>query len=293
VTGIYKSNVGKWGEIQAAAEQAAAINERLGERRWWAEDLILLAFMAYYHGQFARGLKLFSEAHSLSQQINNIQQQPWELFGQAHGLIRLGQADEAVPLLEKALTASDEVTDLRVKVNSYALLALARLRRGEPELARAAATDAAQRIAKARTSDVTYSLEGYADVAEVYLALWEANAQNGQPASELRALAAPARQACKALHQFAGVYPIGQPRDWLWQGLYDWLNGKPARAQQAWRKSLERAGQLSMRYDEALAHYQIGRHLKAEDQARLEHLARAREIFSELGAAYDLARAQN
>jgi hypothetical protein len=180
-----------------------------------------------------------------------------------------------------------------VKINSYGLLALARLRRGELALARTAADEAAQRIAKVRTSDATYSLDGYADVAEVFLALWEAGIKNGQPESELRALATSAQQACKALHQFAGVYPIAQPRAWLWQGLYDSLAGKPAQAQQAWRKSLEHAERLAMRYDEALVHYEIGRHLSLNDSTRTKHLTHAQEIFSQLDAADDLAQTQN
>jgi predicted ATPase/class 3 adenylate cyclase len=286
VTSIYKSHIAHWDETLPAVEQAAAINERLGERRWWGEDLLLLGLTAYYRGEFARGLQRTAEAYALSRQTNNIQQQPWHLLGQAQGLIRLGRTDEAVPMLEEALVISDVDTDLRVKANSYGLLALARLHRGEPELARAAAAQAAQWIAKA-TTDVTYMLEGYADTAEVTLALWEAAAAQGQPTSEL---CAEAGRACKAMHKFARIYPIGQPRDLLWQGLYDWLDGKPARAQERWQKSLERAVQLSMRYDEALAHREIGRHLPAADPAHHEHLSRAKEIFAELGAGYDLER---
>jgi hypothetical protein len=45
-------------------------------------------------------------------------------------------------------------------------------------------------------------------------------------------------------------------------------------------------------YDEALAHYEIGRHTDAGDPARQEHLSRAGEIFERLGAAYDLGRVQ-
>lgn len=293
VTSIHNSNAGKWDEVQVAVEQARAINERLGERRWWGEDLVLLGFMAYYRGEFARGIKLFADAYTLACQIGNLQQQPWGLFGQAQGLIRLGRSSDAVPLLEEALTSPSADVDRRVKVNTYALLALARLRRGELELARVAAQAAAERIAKIRTSDATYSLDAYADVAEVFLALWESGVKSGQPESELRTLAASAQQACKALRQFASTYPIAQPRAWLWQGLYEWLSGKPVQAQQAWRKSLEHAERLAMRYDEALTHFEIGRHLPMDDSTRTKHLTRAQEIFSQLGAGYDLAQAQN
>jgi len=122
----------------------------------------------------------------------------------------------------------------------------------------------------------------------VYLALWEAS--HSHSPTERAALAQAARQACKALHGYARVFPIGQPRAWLWQGLYDWLAGQPRKAHKAWRKSLAAAERLEMPYDQGLAHYEIGRH--ATGLERQEHLARACAIFARLGAAYDLARAE-
>ena len=50
----------------------------------------------------------------------------------------------------------------------------------------------------------------------------------------------------------------GQPRAWLWQGLYEWLAGKPGKARKAWHKSLAAAERLAMRYEQGLAHYEIG-----------------------------------
>jgi hypothetical protein len=128
-------------------------------------------------------------------------------------------------------------------------------------------------------------LSGYANPAEVYLSLWEA----GYPQPGLDRLA---RKACKVTHSFARVFPIGRPRALLWDGLYHWLAGKPARATRAWQASLAAAARLEMPYDEALAHYELGRHLPDADPGREEHLARACEIFERLGAAYDLARAR-
>jgi hypothetical protein len=92
------------------------------------------------------------------------------------------------------------------------------------------------------------------------------------------------------LSSFARVFPIGQPRALLYQGWYDWLEGRRALAGRKWRGSLSIAHKLGMPYDEGLAHYEIGRH--ATGAERQTHLARACEIFAQLDAAYDLARAQ-
>ncbi len=131
-------------------------------------------------------------------------------------------------------------------------------------------------------------IEGCASVAEVYLALWEAS--HGQPPAERTVLAQRARHACQDLHRYAHVFPIGQPRAWLWQGLYEWLAGKPGKARKAWQQSLAAAERLAMPYEQGLAHYEIGRHARIPE--RQHHLACASAIFAQSGAADELARAE-
>jgi hypothetical protein len=47
-----------------------------------------------------------------------------------------------------------------------------------------------------------------------------------------------------------------------------------------------------MPYEQALAHFEIGRCLDPGDPSRQEHLTRAAELFRALGADYDLAHAR-
>ena len=101
-----------------------------------------------------------------------------------------------------------------------------------------------------------------------------------------------AGQTCHILRQYARAFPIGQPRAWLWQGLYYGLSGQPGQAQAAWRKSLAAAERLSMPYEQAQALYEMGRHLPANDPKRQVYLSRAAQIFSQLEAKYDLSRTQ-
>jgi hypothetical protein len=96
----------------------------------------------------------------------------------------------------------------------------------------------------------------------------------------------------KALHKFAGTFPIGKPRAWLWEGMLEWMLEKPQQAEDAWKKSLQAAQKMAMPYDEALALYQIGRHMEPNHPQRREHLKRAAEIFGRLGAAGDLEMTQ-
>jgi hypothetical protein len=190
------------------------------------------------------------------------------------------------------------------KINSYGIIALLHWRRNEPELAHHAAEAAIHWIAQSSPTGFGI-IHGYTNVAEVCLAMWEeegagvggrgsdqiqSNEQN--PKSKIVNPKSNAGQTCQALHQYARAFPIGRPCAWLWQGLYDWQSGRPRRAHAAWRKSMAEAERLAMPYEQALALYEMGRHLPAHDPNRRAHLTHAIEIFSQLQASYDLNRAQ-
>ncbi|HMZ44823.1 MAG TPA: hypothetical protein PLI15_17365, partial [Anaerolineales bacterium] len=128
-------------------------------------------------------------------------------------------------------------------------------------------------------------LEGYAGVSEVYLTAFE----NGKQPEDLKF----AQRAVKALLEFGQVLPVGQPRAWLHQGLLYWVEGQQKQAFRVWEKSLALAEQLSLPYEAARAHYEIGRHLSLNDATRQIHLGKAIEIFSGLGAKRELMQAQN
>jgi hypothetical protein len=126
-------------------------------------------------------------------------------------------------------------------------------------------------------------------VAEVFLSLWETS--SNQPAEEQKQRAKLSKQACRYLRKYAHVFPIGQPSSRLWQGLCDWLSGKQGKAWTSWRKSLASAERLGMPYELGLAHYEMGRHSSGENHKK--HLSQACEIFTRLGAKYDLERARD
>ena len=53
--------------------------------------------------------------------------------------------------------------------------------------------------------------------------------------------------------------------------------------------ALASAQELSMTYEEGLAHYEIGRHLELDDASRAAHLDEARVLFRGLHASHALA----
>jgi class 3 adenylate cyclase/tetratricopeptide (TPR) repeat protein len=283
ITSIYWIGVGQWARVEESVNEALDIFKQLGDHSHWGICQAVAAQAAHFRGQFARGGERWAGLHAIASRNGNELHQAWGLNGQAEAALRQGRFDEAVTFLRDALRLFARNIDRISETSSYGLLAVAQLCRGETELAVWAAERGAQLISQSARPTGYYALEGYAGVARVYLALWETGNNS---------LALPAGRACAALHKYAGVFPIGQPRARLSRGLADWLAGRPARALKAWRMGLEAAGRLGMPYEQALAHYELGRHLGAKDPARQIHLDRACKLFTALGAAHDLARAQ-
>src|SRR6266851_2247069 len=91
------------------------------------------------------------------------------------------------------------------------------------------------------------------------------------------------------LGRYTHVFPIGLPRLRLCQGSLYWSTHKPIEALRAWRDGLTAAERLDMRYEQALAHYEVGRHLPTEDPQREDHLRRACELFEGCRASFYLS----
>ncbi len=309
VTAVYDAGVGNWERARAAVGKAVEISNRSGDRRRWEQSLNTLATVACLQGEFASIADLFDDLYESARRRGDAQYQVYGLLGHARCLLPLDRVNEAAALLEKAQALLERNLGRVEEIYAYGTLALARLRQGQPQLAREAADKAAQLIAQSRP--ISYNLVyAYAGVTEVYLSLWESgpilmsNFQRtalGTQAldsesrlsgfvSETLSLKSSALQACKALREFAQVFPIGRPSAWICQGVYDWLAGEKAQALGNWRRGLQAAERLAMPYEQGLAHFEIGRHTTGDERQR--HLARARALFTQIGAAFDLARVQ-
>lgn len=279
--GQYALNNGKWEAGEKAYQQALEISDRLGDRRNWAFALINQGRLAHFRGQFELSIKRSADVYQNGRARNHLEHQAWGLNGQAVSLFQLGKTTQAADLAEQALTLFELIADSgTAEQSTHGTLAVTYLKKGEFEKARNAA-DKTDGLLKRTSVRIAPSFDSYSNVVYVYLALWERSGTQHEK-SEMKLLA---EQACRALHKFARTYPIAKSRTLLWQGLYDWLDGKPHSAQKNWQKSLAVAQKMSMPYDEALAYREIGRH--ATGAERELNLVRANEIFSRLGVALD------
>lgn len=312
LAGIFYAGVGHWANAKALLGQVIDISERLGDHNRWDDGAGNQAAVYYLQGNFNQSARLYRDLLPLARQRNDVHNQAWALRGQVYGLLLQGKFDEAQSCLEtlkQLLSDHTEIIDEALNIDLHGLLALVYARRNVYDLAFLEAGNALKMMTK--TSPTSYlSLPGYASVTETYLTLWESQAISDPrlPLADLSNLKAKtqnpklvvsavepskmikwqAHRACRALCKYARVFPIGQPRAHLWQGLFEWLSGRPYLARELWQKSLSLAERLALPYDQGLAHYQLGRHLPANHPARLDHLTQAQEIFTRLEASYDL-----
>jgi hypothetical protein len=282
---LYGIGIGRWAQAREALRQAIDIADRLKDQRQWGESASLRAYIAYHLGEFDASLQEFAEVYTRARHDGNLQFQAWGLWGPAHSLVRRGRWEEAVTALKSALELITRLGDRGAEILATGLLAVAQLYQGQAEPARASADAVLQMYAESARRFSLADLEGHAGAAEVFLALWEAGGDRSP--QERQALADSAKIACQAARRYARIYTIGSPRALLLEGLRLWLSSDSRRARETWRKSLNVAERLAMPYEQARAHFEIGRHLKAGDPAREQHLTRAREIFDRIGAVYE------
>jgi tetratricopeptide (TPR) repeat protein len=197
----------------------------------------------------------------------------WGEMVQGAAQNRAGRLDEARAHLEQAIKLAGMVPDHYSGVLASGELVQCLTRQGEFARALAVLDTGEQLRAQFQSGGDSYTHLVHGQ-AEAYLLQVE-QAGPSQKEEWLR----KAKRACRAaLKQVKAFYP-GAPEAMLLQGRYEWRRGKPEAARQWWSKSLAEAERMGMRYDEAMAHLEMGQRL-----GERTHLAKAEAIFAEIGA---------
>ncbi len=310
LAGSYHVGVGHWPEAHFLFEQTIDLAEQLGDRSRWDDGVGNLAALHYFRADFVESRRFHTEVLASAERRGDAHNQAWALRGQIYNMLLEGEFEPALVALnrlEHLMRQEQHLVDQALNIDRYGLLAVVNLRCGHLKTALSAAGTAARLIGN--SSPTSYlSLPGYAGVAETYLTLWERQmrAELGLNVNELNQsqmqkaqthhyhspYKAAAREACRALRRYARVFPIGQPRAHLWQGVFEWLSGRPRVAGEHWSKGLQAAKRLGMPYAEGLLYLEIARHLPAGDVMRADHFMQATRIFERIAAPYDLQRAR-
>jgi hypothetical protein len=121
----------------------------------------------------------------------------------------------------------------------------------------------------------------------VYAGLWEHAKAEGRDVSAIRA---KTMRAAKCLAGFAKRYPVYGARLIILRGQIAALEGQRDKAEHLFRTGAEAAGRLQLRFDEALAYFELARLEPAGSPDRAKHLAIARAMFTECGAQHEIER---
>lgn len=278
---VYIMRGENWERVEKDLETASDIFRKIQESRRWEQTEGLLGEFFHLQGRYAESQAIQKETLASARQRGDNQFQFHELAGLAANAMRMGNRAQSLEFLNEASVYLGENKDMVEEIRFYGLSAQVHVQEGDMGAAKQFARLAAERIAKVSPM-AFYTLEGYAGVSEVYLTELE----NGLDNESLKS----ARRAVKSLNQFGRVLPVGQARAWTHQGLLHWAEGLKKKALAAWEKSLRLAEQMSLPYEAARAHYEIGRHLDRGAPTRRIHLEKAIEIFSELGLRHELTR---
>jgi serine/threonine protein kinase len=279
ITSIYGVGTGDWPRMRVATQQAAELAGRIGDGRRFEESTSLAALVAYHSGELARSRELWA---SVARRARNPQPLVWMHCGRAEVALREGSQALAREALRQLDTAERLVKAERLapadEIRVYGDLALARLRNGEAEAALECAARARRSIVKEAHPTAFWTVEGAVGAAEVYLELLE------RPSAPPRRddVVSGARQICKALRAYAGVFPIAEPRAYLCLGRLQAVSGEREQALRSWRRALASAERLEMPYEQARA-LQLLAACEADPAARRARLERARQILERIG----------
>jgi class 3 adenylate cyclase len=283
---------GRWREADADLGEALAIAERLDDGRRRDENLTQRWEARYYRGRFRESLADAQTVEADARRRGDVQARLWGLCGLTMGHLRLGELDAAQAHLAAAEELIDDEVERVERVWILGLAAVLRWRLDDRGTA-AAAADAVDDLVAQSSPTAIATLEGYAGLVEVRLCQWQAALASPAAQQQALATARAAARACAALHAYARRFPIAAPRAWLWQGLCDHLQGHPRNARRAWHRALRLARTLHMPFEQALAHDHLGRYDPTARPAHAAlHLHRARDLFLDLDATWDLARVE-
>ena len=285
--GVTTFVAGRWPEARASFDRALALSRGDQDHHSTETTLGALALVELITSRPEGASRLYEELEVAAGKSGNTQHRLWAMNGQALCRIALGRAEEALAIHEQIVALAKGRPAVPADLVRFGAVAPLHLMRGDPARARRVAEETLDHLAKLSPPSF-HLIQGYVATAEVLLALWE---QATAPA-ERRALAHHAQRACEAMRDFARLFRIGRPHAHRFDGLSAALSGRPAHAQRAFARSLAAAVELAMPVEEGLAHYELGRHLRAGAPGRAAHLAEARAIFERLGRRAWLQRAQ-
>ncbi|UCD98470.1 MAG: AAA family ATPase [Chloroflexota bacterium] len=287
MSGYYHGTVGEINLAEKDFTLAANLAGELGQN--WIQELSWtgLLYSAYYQADFERAQYFARRIRTNARLRGDAGFEAAADYWEAAVKIQQSQFPEAIDLLKRAAAAPQDMMMSMDWIILYTTLAQAYQRQGYHADAQEESDRVLALITQISRPSNALLLCGYSGCAEVKLALWETEA----PTVSAQQLKRSAGLACRKLNHFARVARCATTHAHLRQGLYDWLNGNRKEAYTAWQRGMDNATKMKFLFDQALLHYEIGRHLSPGESSfsgwsSQRHLQQAIDIFADLEAPY-------
>ncbi len=277
------SGNGEWQEVKDLIEKASAICEELGDHRRNAEAVAYLSANTLMEG----GPKLSEPYNKREWEIAMRRENPIHIaFAyqvDCSAMVWKGEYDECIANAQKCLTLSEkswvgEIPEYIVRSAMW----LALWSKGEREGVWDAVKAALNKFAKAAVVDFSVHLID-AHLAETVFIALEEGRQAGLPKPQMTEIEKYAQIAVKNIKKSSGIFSIGGPALNRFKGSLEWHHNRPEKAYQYWRTAAEKAHAFPMKYEEARAYLELGKHLPKDNTERGTALEKAGALFSECG----------
>jgi class 3 adenylate cyclase/tetratricopeptide (TPR) repeat protein len=285
-TAVYRLGVGDWSGCQDL-EALMLRCDQIGDSYLWEENASVRARAAHLRGEFELAAHLGAEIRRRSSATGSIGHEIWGIDCEAWASLYLGHHETALELADRGmrLLAKMKRTDRLAMLDFLGAAAAVYLSRGQLEQAQQAADRIFEGLAISPRPGF-FAVLGLSAAAESFLTVWEADVKVMPESPVVRR----ALRTCRAIERYARVHSPARARALLWQGWAQALRGRSSAARAAWDRCLLESDRFSLPYENARAHYEIGRHLALQDPQRLVHLTLALEAFKGLKAEAEAAR---
>jgi class 3 adenylate cyclase/tetratricopeptide (TPR) repeat protein len=257
------------------------IADRTGDLRNRGTAMDLAAWAHHIQSRFSEAVETRLEMIAIAEEGSDPQVLCWGHFGLGATRIRLGQLDEAIVNLQRAIEVAEEVPDFHTQLGAGAWLGRCYLAKGELEQALSVVEDS-QKLFSVHGIVVDAPYLGNS-TSDIYLAAAEYAAGKAREEWLMKA-----ERSCRDTIKVARNNRPTLPDAMMLQGRCKWLRGKHSDAVNWWEKALVEARRIGDLYLEGTIHLEIGHHL-----GDLEHLKQAISILEDIGAELDLAVARD
>jgi hypothetical protein len=284
IQAILLLNEGRWADAALSAKEAITAARARKEDQSLLECLLHLQLAQTGLDDYRAVLETCREIEQLAARMQNPRYAILALIGQSISLLRFGEMKQAEAILDRARASLPLELGPIVESTLWGLASVCELYQGHLSGAEALA---------ARTMDIVRSTRftvmelrhPLCCIVDAYLS-----------ADDHSRYVQPLQEALAKLRQIAKQFPAAESSAFVFQGRFEWLEGRPAQAAAFFRRSLHAAQRLHARYDHALARYWLGRLAASKEGRRhvpegpLVHLRVSLSIFTDLGFVWDAAR---